>query len=144
MVNNLYPTIKFPLAKGTDTYFGPVFGNDAIKISIITILLTELGERVSLPEFGSRIHELIFERNTRVFDVLMEEYVITAIRRWEPRVAIQSVSTTRFPDSNRVRVQIFFVINRPGQQIDQLGLDLNSQLGTITPSNPINLRTLSI
>ena len=55
------------------------------------ILMTALGERVMRPEFGCRIHELVFAPNDRETAVLAERYVQEALGRWEPRVVIDNV-----------------------------------------------------
>ncbi len=67
---------------------------DLYKESITRILLTSPGERVCNPLFGSRFKEFIFE-----LDVIMQEEVnnevVKAINRWEPRVTIISMKTSR-------------------------------------------------
>jgi len=44
-----------------------------------------------LPEFGSRLHELIFESNDAILHGLVRHEVIVALTRWEPRIVITDV-----------------------------------------------------
>ncbi len=62
-----------------------------INESIQQILGTSPGERVMLPEFGSRLKELLFEPNNAVLKSLARVYVIDAIKRWEKRIIIKDV-----------------------------------------------------
>jgi phage baseplate assembly protein W len=59
--------------------------------SVRLILGTSLGERLMRPDFGCRIHEIVFAPNSRRTISLAEHYVREALVRWEPRVIIQEV-----------------------------------------------------
>lgn len=59
--------------------------------SIWQILGTRRGERFLLPEFGSRLHELLFEGNDAILQGLLRHEVIDALTRWEPRIVIDEV-----------------------------------------------------
>lgn len=59
--------------------------------SIKQILGTRKGERFMRPEFGTRLHELVFERNDRLLYGLIRHEVIEALDTWEPRVIIKDV-----------------------------------------------------
>ena len=57
-----------------------------IRDNIIQILNTRPGERVLVPEFGSRLHELLWQPNDETLAALARLYVKEAIERWEDRV----------------------------------------------------------
>lgn len=59
--------------------------------SIRQILGTRKGERLMLPEFGSRLHELVFEPNDSLLYGLLRHEVIDAMEEWEPRIIITNV-----------------------------------------------------
>lgn len=63
----------------------------SIEESIKDILLTPLGSRVMLPNYGSRLFELIDRRVDDEFRADLTWYVIEAVERWEKRVKIDSV-----------------------------------------------------
>lgn len=59
--------------------------------SVRMVLLTAPGERVMRPEFGCRIHELVFEPVTPNTLGLMNHSVREALARWEPRITVEVV-----------------------------------------------------
>lgn len=62
-----------------------------IENSIKDILLTPLGSRVMLPEYGSRIYELIDRKIDDEFRADLACFVIEAVEKWEKRVKIDEV-----------------------------------------------------
>lgn len=80
-----------------------------IQESITIILGTKPGERQMLPEFGCRIHELMFSPNTRATSTLVAHHVETALARWEPRIEVTKVDS--WPDaSGTIRVQVHYKV----------------------------------
>jgi phage baseplate assembly protein W len=69
-----------------------------IEEAIHMILLTPKGQRVMRPEFGCRIHDLIFAPNDASTVGLAIYYVEEALGMWEPRIRVESV--TARPDPN--------------------------------------------
>ena len=62
-----------------------------IEQSIRIILETAPGERVMRPEFGCRVHELVFAPRNASTEGLLIYYVEDALARWEPRIQVQEV-----------------------------------------------------
>lgn len=84
-----------------------------VKNSIYQILGTRIGERWMEPEFGSRIPELLFEPIDQVLVSLARVYTIEAIKRWEPRVRLNSVEVIVNPDQGRVEIYgVYTLVNR--------------------------------
>lgn len=80
-----------------------------IRDCITVILGTRPGERQMLPEFGCRIHELMFAPNTRATATLVSYHVKQALERWEPRIEVTKVDS--WPDpGGQVRVQVHYKI----------------------------------
>ncbi len=59
--------------------------------SIEIILLTEQGTRFFMPQFGSRLHLLLFEMNEELTEDLAKIIVREAIETWEDRVELLRV-----------------------------------------------------
>ena len=59
--------------------------------SIAIILGTSPGERVMRPQFGCRIHELVFHPLNSEILGLAERFVRESLNRWEPRIELESV-----------------------------------------------------
>lgn len=70
----------------------------SVEESIKDILLTPLGSRVMLPEYGSRLFELIDRRVDDSFRADLAYFVIDAVSRWEKRVKIDKVVLKSFND----------------------------------------------
>jgi phage baseplate assembly protein W len=64
---------------------------DEIEQSIRIILSTAPGQRVMRPDFGCRIHELVFAPNNSATAGEAIQYVTESLGRWEPRIEVESV-----------------------------------------------------
>jgi uncharacterized protein len=80
-----------PLRVGGGGGIELVDGNREIEEAIAVILATAPGERVMRPEFGCRIHELVFSPVNSETLGMAQRYVEEALGRWEPRVDVRSV-----------------------------------------------------
>jgi len=75
------------------------------------ILLTPKGQRVMRPEFGCRIHDLIFAPNDVTTAGLASYYVEEALGMWEPRITVQEVTAEPDPDdAARLLIEIRYRI----------------------------------
>ena len=89
--------LKFPFTfqrRSGGTQISTATSSDHAHIheSIRQILGTRKGERFLRPEFGTNLHELIFEPNDRVLYGLIRHEVMTALDEWEPRVIVTDVT----------------------------------------------------
>ena len=95
-----------------------------IRDCMTIILGTKPGERQMLPEFGCRVHELMFAPNTPATSHLVARHIKEALARWEPRIEVQSVDA--YPDANgQIRVQIHYSI-RSTKSAQELSLLLTA------------------
>lgn len=69
-------------------------GRRKVRESIRTILGTHPGERLMRPDFGCRLKSLVFAPNNGATANLARHHVEQALRRWEPRIEVQSVDVT--------------------------------------------------
>ena len=76
-----------------------------IEQAIQIILLTPKGQRVMRPEFGCQIHDLIFAPNDANTWGMAEYYVEEALRFWEPRIEVLTV-TARPSEGNNERMDV--------------------------------------
>ncbi|NLE44887.1 MAG: GPW/gp25 family protein [Chloroflexi bacterium] len=84
--------VAFPLQLSARGGVALVEGERDIEQSIRIILGTKPGERVMRPEFGCRVHELLFEPRSASTETRMHRYVLDALKRWEPRIDVISVN----------------------------------------------------
>lgn len=93
-----------------------------IRECVTLILGTRPGERQMLPEFGCRIHELVFGPNTQSTATLVAHYVEEALGRWEPRIDVTDVSAQPDPKGT-VRVTVSYRI-KSTEELQELSLVL--------------------
>lgn len=83
--------LAFPLQIDPQGGIALASGERDIEQAIRIILETLPGERVMRPEFGCRIHELVFAPRNAATEGLLIHYVEEALERWEPRIDVQEV-----------------------------------------------------
>lgn len=88
----------FPPGIGADGRWAWSSGVENVHQSIRVILGTERGERVMNPAFGGGLRRFLFQPNTADVHRLIEETVIQALARWEPRIRVESVEVGPDPD----------------------------------------------
>ncbi|MDR2342778.1 MAG: GPW/gp25 family protein [Campylobacteraceae bacterium] len=80
----------------------------SVQESIKDILITPIGSRVMLPEYGSRLFELVDRKIDDEFRADLTTYVFEAIEKWEPRVRINEVKLKSLIDG---RLNIALVLD---------------------------------
>lgn len=124
-IDKLYQGVTFPLVERPTGLFGLSGTKEVIQASIRMILLTVIGERVMLPEFGSRLWELVGEQNDLILENLAKLYTIDAVRRWENRVVLKSVETGAHEHEFSIRALYML---KATKQDDHLVLNFPRQL----------------
>jgi len=101
--------LAFPLQVNPKGELALISGLRDIEQAIYMILETAPGERVMRPNFGCRIHELIFDPRDAATGGLIIEYVKDALGRWEPRIEVGEVTVTQAPKQDgTLLVNIFY------------------------------------
>ena len=99
-----------------------------IKRAVRNIVLLNPGEKPFHPEIGTGIRGALFENFTPPILQAMRDRIEAVVRRYEPRVTVQSVSfndpDSQGMDNNELRCQISFVINNAPQIIEEVDLML--------------------
>ena len=127
-----YPTRKTP--KG---YWYSQDGINQIKSDLLCLLLTNPGERVMIPEFGTPLKKLLFEQNDTTLQRQARDAITKAIAKWEPRIAVKNIEVTSQIDSASLNqdddgtekehilsVKIIFVDPQNIKEIQQLVLEI--------------------
>jgi phage baseplate assembly protein W len=80
----------------------PVISNgaDLIKSSIFMILSCPTKQRILLPEFGSRLEEVLEEPNDDLLTGLAKHFIVDSLSKWEPRIRIIDVSIERLQEAS--------------------------------------------
>lgn len=88
-----YPIVRHPLG-----LLRTQKGMNQIKSDLLVLLLTEPGERVMLPEFGTPLKKFLFEPNDTIVVDQVRETIADSIRQWEPRIAISAIEVSNSSD----------------------------------------------
>lgn len=86
--------LQYPLVKTARGLLSHKSGVDQIKADLLQLLLTNPGERVMLPEFGTPLRKLIFEPNDSVLELTAKQMIANSITKWEPRIVVSGISVT--------------------------------------------------
>lgn len=84
-------------------------GMELVRQSIETILDTDPGERIMLPEFGCGLSRYLMAPNTSATRSAMQEDITSALQRWEPRIRLTEVSVTPADEPTMVWIDISYV-----------------------------------
>lgn len=85
---------KFPPRLDSRGRIELVHQEQDVEEAVKMILMTRPGERPMRPEFGCRIHELVFDPSGYATAGLARRYVQEALMRWEPRIQVLDVQAT--------------------------------------------------
>ncbi len=89
--------LAFPLQVNPRGELALASGERDIEQAIYIVLSTMPGERVMRPEFGCRVHELVFAPHNAATEGLAALYVKEALDRWEPRIDVMAVDIETDP-----------------------------------------------
>lgn len=106
-----------------------------IKNDILQLLLTVPGERSFRPDFGTSILSTLFEPIDNITLVNLRKSIITAIKKFEPRVIVNDVIINLNPDQSMISIKVFCALTTTPNL--QFSVDLNLPTGpTITSTSP--------
>ena len=90
--------ISFPPRLGSDGRWAWSAGEDNVREAIRVILMTDLRERLLLPEFGGGLDQFLFEPNNVTTRHLIAVRITEVLAAWEPRLRVESVTVDEDPD----------------------------------------------
>ena len=96
---------------------------DAIKRSVRNIIFTILGEKPFEPNFGSVINDALFDLDTNLNDIRIQDEITSSLKEYEPRIANIIVNVTVAPDTNEMNCTVQYDIvglSTPPQEVDVL------------------------
>lgn len=102
---------RFPVAINLTGGISSSSLDENVRESIFIILGTAPGERVKRPDFGCRIHDLMFQPNNFVTSARAEYFCEEALYKYEPR--LQEVTVKAAPNAdepNRLDIRITYLI----------------------------------
>jgi phage baseplate assembly protein W len=128
----------YPVQKTVRGYFSSQSQDvDQIKSDLLILLLTNPGERVMNPRFGTPLKKLIFEPNDPRLISEARNVIINSIKQWEPRIALKQVEVLTKVDEGALNplddksqidhllaIRIIFVDPNEIQSVQELTLEV--------------------
>ena len=113
--------ITLPVQRGNSGFFATAFTSfEQAKSNLKNLLLTRKGERMLQPNFGSGIHELLFEQATDNLEERLQENITDSVNFWLPYIDIDEIEvnmTDDMKDMNKAEMSIqFSVAGQPETQ----------------------------
>lgn len=105
-------------------------GETNIRESIAIILKTNLRERLAMPSFGAGLGAFLFEPNNTGTHARVVNAIETALKQWEPRIALDDVTVSADPASteNAIATIVYtLVATGEGEQVS-LSIPLSGRL----------------
>jgi len=110
--------ITLPIQRGNTGYFNQAFSSfEQAKSNLKNLLLTKKGERIMQPNFGTGLHELLFEQLDDTFETKLEDTITKNVNFWLPYISIKQIDvemTDEMKDRNTANMKIEFTV---GNQI---------------------------
>ena len=96
---------------------------DAIKRSVKNIIFTILGEKPFEPSFGSVINDALFDLDTNLNEIRIQDEITSSLNRFEPRIDNIIATVSVVPDTNEMNCTVQYDIvglSTPPQEVDVL------------------------
>jgi hypothetical protein len=102
---------RFPVAINLTGGISSSAYEENVRESIFIVLGTAPGERLMRPEFGCRIHDLMFSPNNYVTAALAVHYCEEALLKFEPRIRnVQVTANPSTTEPNRLDIRIAYSV----------------------------------
>ena len=82
----------------------------AVKQAVKNLLLTNRGEKPFQPDFGANLNEVLFNLDTEFDPDFVQDLIAEAIKNFEPRALVLSVSVSTDGDNNRLDATVEFQV----------------------------------
>lgn len=101
--------------------------DQAIKDSVMNLVMTTRGERLYQPEIGGDISSLLFELMSEETTYLIQRAIQEVINNWEPRARLQQVQVLPDYDGNKYTITIRFYTIYNLEVLQSVNLNLSSK-----------------
>lgn len=95
-------------------YIARLTNEESIKQSLKNLILTNRTERFFQPWIGSKVQSLVFELDSPMTRMMLEEEIRTTIQNCEPRVYTEAITIAEGEDDNTYHIRVdFSIVNIP-------------------------------
>ena len=120
--DDIYVGIRFPLDHSPEGFFYKTKTiREQVKSNIRNLLLTEKGERIFQPNFGSNLKSLLFEQITPVSLENVENDIRESLSTWLPYVNVNDLVVAQdSADSNKVLTSLEYSTTLEPESLDTI------------------------
>ena len=113
---NIAIGVSLPFGRsGTNQLFNKTYNTkDQIKSNFINLLLTNKGERILNPEFGSSLRQLLFENITPITEENIKDAIISSANIYLPEIQVVNITLNNEYDNNTINITIDYVLRISG------------------------------
>jgi phage baseplate assembly protein W len=113
---NIAIGVSLPFGRsGTNQLFNSTFSTqEQTKSNFLNLLLTNRGERILNPEFGSGLRQLLFENITPITETNIKDTIISSANIYIPEITINDIVIDNDYDNNRININIKYLLNISG------------------------------
>jgi len=112
-IDNKYINIRFPFQKSDEGQYLQLnkITKDAIKSDLLHLLLTNKGDRLYMPDFGTNLYQYIFEPNDDITHGDIKREINDSVQKYIPGLVVDDIEFL-VEDTNRniVALNIKFTI----------------------------------
>jgi len=84
---------------------------EQIKSNLLNLLLTDIGERVMNPAFGTNLRRFLFEGITEINIEDLKINLLNSISIYIPEVTVSNITVTPDTDYNSINLTIDYILN---------------------------------
>jgi phage baseplate assembly protein W len=88
---------------------------DQIKSNLINLLLTDKGERVFNPQFGTDLRIVLFEGITDDTNEVIKRLINTNVAMFIPSITVTNIDIVKDEDHNKISIAVYYKINISGK-----------------------------
>lgn len=118
--------VDLPLRRGNQGFFQQTFTTeDAIKSNLKNLLLTNFGERPINPTFGNNLRRFVFEQDSDITQLKIQEAITDIVNENFPSLQIERFDFEDITYDNKVTISISFSIRNIPDVLDRVSLEIN-------------------
>jgi|TARA_R110000803_G_scaffold118427_1_gene186815 hypothetical protein len=112
MAESRFINIDFPFRDSKEGfYFNLTKTNEtAIRADLLHLLLTNKGERLYMPDFGSDLKKFIFEPNDSITHIDIKNNINETIKRYIPNLIIDSIEFKKNDIEELIVVEVKYTV----------------------------------
>ena len=113
MARTRYINIDFPFSDSDKGFYFKLnqTNRDAIRADLLHLLLTNKGERLYSPNFGSDLKKFIFEPNDTITHEKIRDNLNETIKEYIPNLIVNSITFRNDENQELIIVELTYTVN---------------------------------